>query len=448
MSFGPIYPGGNTDIVANLSDIPGDTLTEVLNAIKTQALQPRDVRTYTDFFTDAYPAPIGNDIFLAAGSSWRVIGDVDLQGNKLTPLGACSIGGDGQETSILRSTGLPAGQAVISTAFSLTLLFLAIYADAGRVCTRIDGTGQPSLPALDWVNVNFNTNNLAGAGRALELRNISNAIFNTLGVFGDGVYLEAGEAGTVAFNNTIFLINSTRYGFQADAGATLRGRFRANVSRFITLAPDAMAIDAPSAIFVDENDDPTSETFILDQCAFVGANPTPVTGTLVSQDTARWDDNRGIENSTRRAGVHWTGNTNTTTVPAAGTFVPAVSPGAPNVITGIDTQHFTVDPATGEATYTSELEGKFLVAASVSFYLPSQANNKIIAARILKNGATITDGRVMRSTSNGAGRAEGFPLFQPLSLVKGDTIQLAATNETDTAAFVVEDFSMDIFQTR
>lgn len=448
MSFGPIYPAGNTDIVANLSDIPGDTLTEVLNAIKTQALQPRDVRTYTDFFTDAYPAPVGNDILLAAGSSWRVIGDVDLQGNKLTPLGACSIGGDGQETSILRSTGLPAGQAVISTAFSLTLLFLAIYSDAGRVCVRIDGTGQPSLPALDWVNVNFNTNNLAGAGRALELRNISNAIFNTLGVFGDGVYLEAGEAGTVAFNNTIFLVNSARYGFQANAGATLRGRFRSNVSRFITLAADATAIDAPSAIFVDENDDPTSETFILDQCAFVGANPSPITGTLVSQDTARWDDNRGIENSTRRAGVHWTGNTLSTQPPSTGTFFPVVSPGAPNVVTGIDTQHFTVDPETGEVTYTSELEGKFLVAIGFTFYLPNQANNKVIAAQIWKNGAPLVGGRVSRSTSNGAGRGESVSLFQPVSLVKGDTLRIVATNQTTNADFVFEDFSMDIFQTR
>lgn len=379
-----------------------------------------------------FPAPVAGVITLPADTTWVIVADVDLEGDRLVCSGISTLVGFGPETCKLRSTGLAGGEALISSNSSLTLRSIGLYADTGRTVVRIDGTGTSPRPALDWFAVNFNEGS-ATPGKSAELVNVENAIMILIGCFGDGIYVD-GDASpgyavqTLALVESILVANDGLHGIKIEAGAAVGRRLRLVNCAVIAGPPGATGLGVPSASISN------SEGFILDLVNFSGSG-TYVTGTTEQDDQARWLECRGITNTTRVGEMWWSGNALVTNIAAAGTYVKAVGVS----VAGAFNQHFDHDTS-GTLTYTSELVGTFLIAITASV---SGSNNRVVGVRAYKDGAAAST-HVTKSTTNGAGRAESIFYQAIVQLEQGSELELWVTNLSDTSALTLEDMTYQV----
>lgn len=374
------------------------------------------------------PAPVAGIITLAALSTWVIVADVDLGSARIECDGVTSIVGFGQETCKLRSTGLPAAAALITSAYTTTLRSIGLYADDGRTCIRIDGTGEPQFPALDWFGVNFNEGNVS-PGKAGELTNVANSINLIIGAFGDGFYVD-GSIGTLGFDNSILTANDGKYAIKIEPTATITSRLRMTSCSIVAGPAGATGLDVPKATITN------AEGFVLELCSLVGGG-TRVTGTTEQDDEARWIENRGIANTTRVGEMEWSGNALVTTIAVAGTYVKLNGVSA----AGNFNQHFTHDTS-GKLTYTSELSGTFAITITASL---TGTNNRVVAVQAYKDNSP-ANSHVTRSTTNGAGRAESIFYQAIVQLNQGNYIEVFGTNLTDTNSITAEDMTIQIKQ--
>lgn len=374
------------------------------------------------------PYPSAGVITLPAGTTWVIVDDVDLGGDRIECGGIVSLVGFGQETCKLRSTGLGAGDSLISSIYTLTLRTIGLYAEAGRQCVEVDGSSwvDPNdRPALDWLLVNFNEGVASGqAGKAAVLTDIGNTINLVVGVFGDGVYF-MGEALTAGFDNSIFRPHDGKYGIKMEPGSLITSRLRLTKCAIIPGPAGAIGLDVPVATI----DQP--EGFILEFCSFDGGG-TYIDNITKFDDEARWLENRGIDNTTRLGEMGWDNNATPTPIAASGTYVQAVGVS----VAGAFNQRFTHDPA-GELTYDSSLRQLFEVTVSANV---TGSNNRQFAIRALVDGAPIST-RVTKTTLSGTGRAENVYYQVAVELLQGETVTIAVANLTDTTALTITDMS-------
>lgn len=410
--------------VDNDSSVSGATVADALNALL--ALAPPVSSDYLLIAAKAdLPAAVAGVITMPALSTWVFLDDVDLTGDRIECAGIATIVGFGPETCKIRSTGLGAGEALISSAYTLTLRSLGLYADAGSTCVRVDGTGQPTLPALDWFSVNFNEG-AATPGKAAEITEIGNSINILLGVFGDGFYFD-GAAATIGFVDTIFVANSGKYGIKVEATASISSRLRLTSSAVVALGT---GLDVPQASIAQ------SEGFVLFLCSLSGGG-TRINGITNLDDEARWIECRGITNTTRVGEMEWTSNATVTTISTSGVYVKAAGTSS----AGTYNQRFTHDSG-GVLTYASELVETFAITVTASL---TSGNNKVLGIQAYVNGSP-ANSHVTRSTSNGAGRAESMFYQAIVQLSQGDEVELYVANLTDTTNITVEDMTVQVRQ--
>lgn len=416
--------------VDNDSSVSGATVADALNALL--ALAPPVSSDYLLIATKAdLPAAVAGVITMPALSTWIFLDDVDLTGDRIECAGIATIVGFGPETCKIRSTGLGAGEALISSVYTLTLRSLGLYADAGSTCVRVDGTGQPTLPALDWFSLNFNEGS-ATPGKAAEITEIGNSINILLGVFGDGFYFD-GAASTIGFVDTIFVANSGKYGIKVEATASISSRLRLTSSAVVAIGT---GLDVPQAAIAQ------SEGFVLFLCSLSGPG-TRVTGITYTDDEARWIECRGITNTTRVGSYFMQSNATSTTIVTPGTYVKAAGTTTANPTN----QRF--DHADNRLTYVSELVETFTIQVSAAFV---SGNNKEVLMAVYKGNIDGTPAAPITayyaaSTTNSGGRAEGVAYQEIVTLSEGDYLEIWITNNTDTTAVTLESVNVQVRQT-
>lgn len=249
-----------------------------------------------------FPAPVGNVISLPANSDWLIVGEVDLQGNRIECLGVCSISGVSSDTSFLFSVGL-IGEPLITTAYSLPMQNLSFIADIGF---DIDGLGTAEL---NWTAVN-----MVGVLTLGTIKNVGNFVVNqSAWLSSQGLTID-GAVGTVSFNTSFFTVAAS--GTLLTAADTSVFSRRLRFSQCSIAAPSgAIAINIVSGASIP------NDMFILFDVGFSGGSTTLVQGVTPTDNRNRWESCRGVQNDTNFAFYYMTNNATATVISAINTYV-------------------------------------------------------------------------------------------------------------------------------
>lgn len=349
------------------------------------------------------PSPSGNVITVPAGASYFITVPLDLQGYRIECAGAAAFIGASPETCTITSTGLPSGEAIITTADSISLHKLGLIIPAN--CIGIDV--EDGDAAIDWSYVNF-----TGTGRSVRFGNIDNAVMNTMGWIGaDGILIN-GSANTIAITESIFTMSSGQTAVAFGGGGVINRRLR--------IESCAAPINAGATGFnVSSGNITNPEAFILTRINFSGGGT--YLGTLdYLSDKVRFNECRGIINSTRIGAMSWTGNATVTTIGSAGVPVKIAVTSTANALN----QRFT--HTNNRLTYTSAIALTFYIGVTASL---ESGNNNQVDLLIYKNGVLIPGG-IAAATTSGSGRAEGIAVQCVVELQQGDYIEVWTSNNT------------------
>ena len=205
-------------------------------------------------------------------------------------------------------------------------------------------------------------------------------------------------------------------------------RFRIDNSAFVSLAGEtALNVSASATI--------PNEGYILNNVNFSGGG-TFLTGVQSTDNKARFEGCRGIDNSGNIAQYYMQGNATATTITTSGVFVKV----AGATTTGAYVEKFDVTTTDNKAVYDGSLTGFYKVTAVASM---TGGNNKVLSLAIAKNG-TKTVSSETKSTSNGTGRSEAIMCQDIVSLVTTDFIEIFVANNSGTQNITVEDLNVTV----
>ena len=194
-----------------------------------------------------------------------------------------------------------------------------------------------------------------------------------------------------------------------------------------------MVESGATGVSVQAADVQESEGYILEFCNFSGAG-TYTAGATVGSEVSRWQENRGIENSSRLGSLYMTGNATVTPIAVIGTPVKV----AGTTTAGDLIQRFTATD--NRLTCDSELAANFSISGVASI---SGGNNNQIALYLYKNGSPINGHRTL-ITLNSAGRVENAVFNALVLLEQDDYIEVWVSNETSTTDPTVEELHLQL----
>jgi len=362
---------------------------------------------------------VGGVITLEAGKTYYVIGDIDLQGDRLETGGVVTLLGTSSETASITSTGLADDTPLFTSRYTIPVRFItfknvhtALYID--------DDSGANAPLAVDWLGVNFLNVTVVG-----EIGTVDNFIYDT-GAFLDSQGLTfTGTVGTVGFANSIFQGDGTADSLmEITSTATFTRRFRIIYSSVVAFT-DTVGITVSSSATIPV------EGFILDTVNFSGGS-TYVSGITSDNNKSRWSECRGIPNSSAISGYYMNGNTTATVISAIGTAVKV----AGTTTSAAITQKFT--NTDNRSTYNGAILRDFKVTVVLS---ANSGNNNEIGIYIAKNGTLITESEIY-ITTNAGGRAEGGVVQTIVALTQDDYIEVFVENSTSDTNITVSELSV------
>ena len=408
------------EAVADLLTVPRPVGTMVLNNAILYRSASASVASYSvispssDFIfveqKSDFPTAVGGVITLVAEVTYFLLGDVDLEGDRIVCAQDNVILGASSENSILRSTGL-VGTALITSAFSLPLRYFTITANVG---VALD-TGDPaSVFALDWVGLNFldcpTIGTIANYGNFIYL---NGAILNSAGLTFDGTF------GTIGVDGSLFNGRAGATVITLPATLTVTRRFRIIYSSFVVLAGETgIAVPDPT-IFDNE------ESYILDTVNFAGGSGTFITGTTSTSNKANFTECVGIVNSATAGQYFMVGNATATNLTVLNTYVKVAGTTTAGTL-------FKFTHSNNRLTYVGAFEKCFNVSAILSFSGP---NNHSISVRVAVNGTTAAASE-SRSTTDIAGRVENMSCQHITNLAPNDFIEIWIADGTSVASAV------------
>lgn len=379
------------------------------------ALVAGDIDTIVTSKED-FPNAVNGVITLAANATYFIYaGTIDLTGDRIVCSANTTIIGGSSENCILKSTGLSAGTALITSAWSLPMRNITI---THGTALALDANGN-SDQALDWNGVNFT--NCATVGTIANYGNFvmtDSAFLNSQGLTFDGSF------GTIAFNSCLFDCAASGTSVILPATLTVTRRFRIIYSSFVTLSGETSLNVSGSATIPNEG-------YILDTVNFAGGG-TYVSGVQHSDNKALFVNCKPIDNSGSIAQYYMTGNATATTIAQTDTFVKV----AGTTSAGAFIEKFTL--SNNRATYDGSLVGFYKVTAFLTF---TAGNGNVVRARVAKNGTT-TASSESKSTANAAGRSENVPASDIVSLTTNDYIEIFVANSTSATDITVSDMNV------
>jgi hypothetical protein len=363
------------------------------------------------------PNPISGVINLVDNYAYYFTKEVDLLGDRLVGDRNTVILGTSSENCRIKSTGLT-GTAIISSEWSLPMRNIAIEAD---IAFNLDASAN-SDQALDWIAIN-----LVDCVSCGTIKSYTNFIMQSSAFLNSGDLTFDGTFGTIAFETTLFEGRATKTSIILPVTLTITRRFRVIYSSFVILSGET-GIDASNSMTIP------NEGYILDTVNFAGGG-TYITGIATTDNKARIENCRGINNSGNIAQYYMNNNATSTTISVSGTYYKVAGTTSP----GSYVEKFNLSTI-NRALYEGSLQGfyKITVVSSVV-----SGNNKVISLRVAKNGTTSNSSQGS-STTNSGGRAEGIVAQDVVSLSTNDYIEVFVTNETDTSVVTVEDLNVII----
>jgi hypothetical protein len=376
------------------------------NEIQTPSLSTNQivfVASKSDF-----PAAVAGVITLSAAVTYFITGTIDLTGDRLVCGNNTVIIGGSSENCILKSTGLSASTALITSVYSLPMRNIAI---THGTALNLDGTGNATA-ALDWFGVNFVDCAIVGT-----IKTYSNFIMSDCALLNSANMTFDGTIGTVGFSQCIFsgIAGQTTLNFPSTL--TITRRIRAIYSSFI-------AFGGATAIFVDPavTFSAGAENYILITVNFSGG-ATYTGGLDYTSNFALFQNCRGITNTASIGLMSFTNNATENPIATQGVFEKIEGTTTASALN----QKFT--HTNNRLTYSGGLTKEFVVSASVSansVVTPSA----IILVRIAKNGTTIADSESQATTSS-SGRNENFFCQTIVQLAPNDFVEMFIANNTN-----------------
>ena len=362
---------------------------------------------------------VGGVITLDSGTTYFLVSDIDLKGDRLETGGVVTLLGTSSETSSITSTGLASGVPLLTTRYTMPIRFIT-FKDVHTGIYIDDNSGANAPLAIDWFGVNFNNVTVVG-----EVGTVDNFIYDT-GAFLNSQGLRfTGTVGTVAFSNSLFSGDGSAANIlEITSTAVVTRRFRIIYSSIIAFT-STVGINASTSATIPV------EGFILDTVNFSGGS-TYVSGITFNDNKARWTECRGIENSAAISNYFMNGNTTATVVSATNVEYKAEGVTSSNSIS----QKFT--NTSNRATYTGAISRDFKVTAVFSV---TSGNGNQIGAYIAKNGVVEPSSEVY-ITTNASGKAEGGVCQVILKLEKNDYIEFFVENSSTTTNITVTELSV------
>ena len=369
-----------------------------------------------------FPTPTGNVIDLPAGSTWYILGTVDLAGNRLNCLGNVTILGTSSETSFLISTGLPTAEALFTSAYTLPIQNITLGCPADTLVFNLD---SDSTNGLDLKFTNFGSTSVI-CGSLGYIKDYSNVNLDSCAILNStGGFTFDGSIGTIGITNSIFssAVQTGSY-LNLPNTLTILRRFRMNLCSLVcfTSGIDFQTSNVPN------------NGFILNIVNFSGPG-TKVN--ISSQDNrAQFTGCIGIANSASIGSLRITDNVTTTTVASTNVWYNVA--GASILL---NSSRFTA-PTNSSLQYVGAQTQQFSITGAASL---SSANNVDIGFTFTLNGAD-ADTYAKHLSTSGNGKLDNITTTAILELNTNDIIQAQVENRTSANNILVEDMSMTIFQ--
>jgi hypothetical protein len=370
-----------------------------------------------------FPSPnLSNIIQLEDEVTYFITGTIDLSGLRLIGGSNTTIIGGSSENSILTSTGLSAGTALLSSIYTTPIRHIAI--NNVGIAVDFDGTTNPGDVALDWTGVNFV--NVPSIG---NIKNVSNFIFDKGALLNSKGLKFDGTIGTVGLNNSLFqgdgLVGNI---IEVMSSCTITRRFRTTYSSVVSLSGNT-GIDVSTGATIP------IEAYILDTVNFAGAG-TYISGIDNTFNEALFINCVGITNTSVNGQMYMRGNAVATTITGTTNFVKVA--GVTTASTENEKYVMTDNRLTNQAT----ISRKYLIQCTLSF---NAGNNNVCEFGFYdsKLGA-VREPSITPTTANAAGRAENASLSCIVQHSSGDYIEIWTKNTSSATDITVSNMNVII----
>lgn len=365
------------------------------------------------------PLPVSGVITLRDEFTYFFLAEVDLVGARLVGGQNTTILGMSSENCRIKSTGLSAGTALLTSIYTTPIRHITLEA---ATIFDLDATTAAGDQALDWYGVNLSNTSDIGT-----IKGYSNFIVASMAFLGASGLIFDGTFGTIGFTDCLFVGTNPGTIVRLPPSVVIQRRMRISYSSFV-------AVGAGVALDVSTSASVPVEGYVLDTCNFSGGG-TYVQGVQHDDNKARWTENRGVQNSAALTGYYMQGNATATVIAATGTPVKVAGTTTETTIS----QRFTVS-TTNRATYDGAITRDFKVTAVCSL---TSGNNNQVGVYVAKNGSVLNESETY-VTTNAAGRLENGTVQVLTELQDTDYIEIWAENNTAVNNITVEDLNVII----
>lgn len=354
-----------------------------------------------------FPTPVSGVITLENNLTYFITTTVDLLGNRLVGGQNTTIIGGSSENCILKSTGLSASTALLSSAWSIPMRNITLTHDTAL---NLDATGNANQ-AIDWFGVNF-----TGCATVGLVKSYSNFIMTDCALLSSANMTFDGTMATVGFDQCLFsgIAGQTTLNFPSTL--TITRRIRVIYSSFV-------AFGGATAIYVDPAVTFTggAESYILITVNFSGG-ATYTGGLTYLSNFALFQNCKGITNTASIGLMSFSNNATENPIATQAVFEKIEGTTTASSVN----QKFS--HTNNRLTYTGGITKEFIVTAAVSANSVT-TNAAVITVRIAKNGVTIADSEAQATTSQ-SGRNETFYCQTIVQLTTNDYIEMFIANNT------------------
>jgi hypothetical protein len=365
------------------------------------------------------PTAVGGVITLAADTTYYFLDIVDLLGARLVGGENTTLLGSSPQSSGVRSTGLGAGVALLTTQWTTPIRFFS-FRDVDTA-VEIDDNGGAGAPlVLDWMGVHFvNIAHVGRVGDAYSLVGDNCAFVNSQDLTFDGAI------GIVCFFKSQLMGATADPILSVTATASVAECFRIIQSMVATPAGGVGISFDPAASI-------PAEAYILDTVKFTGAG-TYLAGVLSGTKTM-FTDSPGIDNTSVNGLMYAQGNVLPTPIGNTTDFYKVV------IVTTPGTTNEKYLHSNNRLTNDSVTQRKYLVTGRVDF---TTSSNNIVVFGVFDStiGALRVDSEAL-GTANAGGRAEGVNFQTVVQQVAGDYVEVWVRNTSSTTAVVVSDLTL------
>lgn len=371
---------------------------------------------------DQFPPPIGNIIYLPAGSSWMIDGTVDLLGNRLVLQGNVTIMGTSSETAFLISTGLATSSYLITSSYTVPIRFITLGCPADTFVFNLTGDGTNGL---DIFATNFGSATVQCGGLGY-IANYTNVILNFSTILkSTGGFTFGGTIGTIGISNCLFSspVQTGAYLYFPTA-LTITRRIRILYSSFVVYS---------QGINLETTSIPNG-AFILGTVNFSGPG-TYLVNVTSNNIRANFSQTIGVPVSASICEVRIVNNATVTTV-ASNTWT---------AIVGTNT-----DLSLDRFTRTAGVQVQYVGAQTQRFYITAKAsmssgNNVELGITYTVNGLD-ADLHYSKLTTSGSGEIGILQCDGVDELAPNDVVKIWVKNFTNSNSITVKELVFIIFQ--